>query len=41
MKRMRIPYFEALVSMLSYYLALACMFNNDMFEVKYTKLMES
>jgi hypothetical protein len=32
MKHKRIPYFEALVSMLSYYLALACMFNNDMFE---------
>ena len=31
MKRKRIPYFEALVSMLSYYLALVCMFNNDMF----------
>ena len=31
MKRSRIPYFEALVSILSYYLALVCMFNNDMF----------
>lgn len=31
MKRKRIPYFEALVSMLSYYLAIVCMFNNDMF----------
>ena len=32
MKRKRIPYFEALVSMLSYYLAIVCMFNNDMFD---------
>ena len=32
MKRKRIPYFEALVSMLSYYLAMVCMFNNNMFE---------
>ena len=32
MKRKRIPYFEALVSMLSYYLALVCMFNNNMFD---------
>ena len=31
MKRKRIPYFEALVSLLSYYLAFVCMFNNDMF----------
>lgn len=31
MKKKRIPYFEALVSMLSYYLALVCMFNNNMF----------
>lgn len=31
MKRKRIPYFEALVSLLSYYLAMVCMFNNDMF----------
>ena len=32
MKRERIPYFEALVSMLSYYLAMVCMFNNNMFK---------
>ena len=32
MKRKRIPYFEALVSLLSYYLAIVCMFNNNMFE---------
>ena len=32
MKRKRIPYFEALVSLLSYYLAMVCMFNNNMFE---------
>lgn len=32
MKGKRIPYFEALVSILSYYLALVCMFNNNMFE---------
>ena len=31
MKR-TIPYFEALVSMLSYYLAMVCMFNNNMFQ---------
>ena len=30
--RKRIPYFEALVSLLSYYLAIVCMFNNNMFE---------
>ena len=32
MKPKRIPYFEALASLLSYYLALVCMFNNNMFE---------
>ena len=31
MKRKRIPYFEAFVTMLSYYLAVALMFNNDLF----------
>ena len=31
MKRKRIPYFEALVSLLSYYLATVCMFNNNIF----------
>jgi hypothetical protein len=30
--RRTIPYFEALVSILNYYLALVCMFNNDMFQ---------
>lgn len=28
----RIPYFEVCISMLSYYLAISLMFNNDMFE---------
>lgn len=32
MERERIPYFEALACLLSYYLALVCMFNNDMFK---------
>ena len=31
MKRKRIPYFEAFVTLLSYYLAVALMFNNDLF----------
>ena len=31
MKRKKIPYFEALVSLLSYYLAMVCMFNNNVF----------
>ena len=31
MKRKRIPYFEAMVTILSYYLAISCMFNNDIF----------
>ena len=31
MKRKRIPYFEAMVTTLSYYLAISCMFNNDIF----------
>ena len=33
MNRYRIPYFEALASILSYYLALVCMFNNNIFEL--------
>ena len=33
MNRYRIPYFEALISILSYYLALVCMFNNNIFEL--------
>ncbi|WP_139891108.1 hypothetical protein [Bacillus sp. D12] len=32
MMKRSIPYFEALVSILSYYLAMVCMFNNDMFQ---------